>query len=105
MTRVVLEHGVTYIVHLATLLSAVGERNPQLALRVNTAGIQNVLDIAAGHGLQVYSPSTIAVFGSTSPKVMTPDDTLMHPLTMYGVTKAGPRGAGLGRAGWITVLW
>lgn len=87
LTRVALENGVNYIAHLATLLSAVGERNPQLALRVNTAGIQNVLDIAAAHNLKVYSPSTIAVFGSTSPKVMAPDDTTMQPNTMYGITK------------------
>eukprot|EP00195_Chlamydomonas_chlamydogama_P007433 CAMPEP_0202903882 /NCGR_PEP_ID=MMETSP1392-20130828/26889_1 /ASSEMBLY_ACC=CAM_ASM_000868 /TAXON_ID=225041 /ORGANISM="Chlamydomonas chlamydogama, Strain SAG 11-48b" /LENGTH=329 /DNA_ID=CAMNT_0049591241 /DNA_START=391 /DNA_END=1380 /DNA_ORIENTATION=- len=87
LTRVVLENGVNYIVHLATLLSAVGERNPQLALRINTQGIQNVLDLAAAHGLRVYSPSTIAVFGRSSPKVMTPDDTVCQPNTMYGITK------------------
>lgn len=87
LTRVVLENGVTHIAHLATLLSAVGERNPGLALKVNTTGIQNVLDIAAQHGIKVYSPSTIAVFGSTSPKLMTPDETICQPSSMYGVTK------------------
>jgi len=87
LTRVVLENGVNCVAHLATLLSAVGERNPQLALRINTTGIQNVLDIAANHGLKVFSPSTIAVFGDTSPREMTPDNTVMQPKTMYGVTK------------------
>lgn len=53
MARVILENGVTYVVHLATLLSAAGERNPALALKINTAGIQNILDLAAAHGFQV----------------------------------------------------
>eukprot|EP00798_Chlamydomonas_sp_ICE-L_P007441 gene7441-581_t len=87
LTRICLENGVSHIVHLATILSAVGERNPQLALKINTHGIQNVLDLAANHGIKVFSPSTIAVFGKTTPKVSAPDDSVMHPNTMYGLTK------------------
>jgi threonine 3-dehydrogenase len=87
LARIILENGVTHVIHLATLLSAVGERNPQLALRVNTSGIQNVLDLAASHGLLVYAPSTIAVFGNSSVKDSTPDDAPQHPDTMYGITK------------------
>eukprot|EP00850_Spirogloea_muscicola_P012418 SM000080S22933 [mRNA] locus=s80:210523:213393:+ [translate_table: standard] len=87
LARVVLEHGVDHVIHLATLLSAIGERNPQLTLRVNTQGIQNVLELARLHNLRVYAPSTIAVFGPTTPKENTPDTTVMEPTTMYGITK------------------
>lgn len=53
LSRIVLESGVTHIVHLASLLSAIGEKNPQLTLRVNSVGIQNVLDVAASNQLKV----------------------------------------------------
>lgn len=56
IARLVVEHRITHIMHLATLLSAVGERNPQLALRVNNMGIQNVLEVAATHNVSVSLP-------------------------------------------------
>lgn len=87
LARVVLEYRINCVIHLASLLSAVGEQNPQLAIRINTRGTENVLEIARLNNLKVFIPSSIAAFGSSSPKDETPNDCVMRPGTIYGVTK------------------
>ena len=81
-------HGIDAIVHLAAVLSASGERDPLKAWHVNMAGLINALEIARDLELtQVVCPSSIAVFGAGCPKEDTPQETVLKPSTMYGVTK------------------
>jgi len=88
LDRVVREHEINTVYHLAAILSASGERNPQLAWRVNIHGLHNVLEIAREQGLaKVFHPSSIAVFGPETPKDMTPQETVLRPKTIYGTTK------------------
>lgn len=86
--EVVRKHDIDTIVHMAAILSGVGEKNPPLAWDVNMNGMMNVLDIARDHDMtQVLIPSSIAVFGPGTPLDNTPNDTVLKPTTMYGVTK------------------
>jgi threonine 3-dehydrogenase len=85
---IVKKHGVNYIVHLAAILSSLGEQNPQLGYDVNVTGATNALNIARDHNCKIFIPSSIGVFGGTSfRKMNTPDDEILQPTTMYGVTK------------------
>ncbi|HBK85999.1 MAG TPA: UDP-glucose 4-epimerase, partial [Firmicutes bacterium] len=81
------KHKVNQIVHLAAILSAVGEAKPTLAWNINMGGLFNVLEVAREANCAVFTPSSIAAFGPSTPKDKTPQDTLQRPTTMYGVTK------------------
>ena len=84
----VIRQGITQIYLLAAILSATGEKNPSLAWNLNMTGLLNVLDIAREENLsKVYWPSSIAVFGPTSPKVDCPQHTIIEPTTVYGISK------------------
>ncbi len=84
----VIRQNVTQIYLLAAILSATGEKNPNLAWNLNMQGLLNVLDIAREEKLQkVYWPSSIAVFGPTSPKKNCPQQTIIEPITVYGISK------------------
>ena len=86
--QVISAYGIDTIYHLAAILSARGEENPNLAWRVNVDGLVNVLEVAREKGAsQVCVPSSIAVFGPETPRDCAPQETILLPTTMYGVTK------------------
>lgn len=84
----VIRQNITQIYLLAAILSATGEKNPNLAWHLNMQGLLNVLDIAREEKLKkIYWPSSIAVFGPTSPKQQCPQHTIIEPSTVYGISK------------------
>lgn len=84
----VIRQNITQIYLLAAILSATGEKNPGLAWNLNMQGLLNVLDIAREEQIhKVYWPSSIAVFGPTSPKKNCPQQTIIEPTTVYGISK------------------
>lgn len=75
------------IYNLVALLSATGEKNPQLAMRINMGALQNSLEIAREKKCSLFTPSSIGAFGGDFPRDNTPQDTIMQPNTIYGVCK------------------
>jgi nucleoside-diphosphate-sugar epimerase len=87
INEIVSKYNIDSIIHLAAILSAVGEEKPLLTWNININGLHNVLEVARHNNSQVFVPSSIAVFGPTTPKKNTPQDTIQRPTTIYGVTK------------------
>ena len=88
LAKVLDKYAITEIYHMAALLSVVGEKHPQRCWQVNVDGLRNVLEIARERGgVRLFCPSSIAVFGSGTPCDLTPQETVLAPTTMYGVTK------------------
>lgn len=87
MAEICDKYKVNTIVNLAALLSAVAEAKPQLAYDINMNGLFNILEIAREKNISVFTPSSIAAFGPSTPPDNTPQDTIQRPTTMYGVTK------------------
>ena len=81
------KHAITEMYHLAGLLSVGGEKDPPRAWNVNVEGLRNVLDLSVARKMKVFWPSSIAAFGPTTPKIDTPQHTVLEPTTIYGVTK------------------
>lgn len=75
------------IMHMAALLSATCEKDPQLAWDINMGGLVNALELARKFSLQFFTPSSIGAFGPSTPKENTPQVTVQRPTTMYGVNK------------------
>ena len=93
LNEIVLKYKVTQVYLLAALLSATAEKNIELGWALNMKSLSHVLDLARhGKVKKVYWPSSIAVFGPTTPSINTPQHTIMDPNTVYGISKqAGER--------------
>ena len=88
LERTIVSNRIDTIYHMASILSAVGEVNPQLCYEVNMGGLYNALEVARMHNLErLIMASSIAVFGVGVPRDNTPNDTILLPTTMYGITK------------------
>jgi nucleoside-diphosphate-sugar epimerase len=88
IAEVVSKYNIDTIYHMAAVLSAVGEEKPLLAWDVNMNGLHNVLEVVRERELaRAFCPSSIAVFGPETPRDNTPQETVLRPKTMYGVTK------------------
>jgi len=88
LDRVIHKHRIDTVYHMAAILSASGEKNPQLAWDVNMNGTYNILEAGRELGLvRIFYPSSIAAFGPDTPVQNTPQDTILRPRTIYGVTK------------------
>jgi len=86
--KVVINYNIDTVYHLAAVLSATGEQNPQHAWNININALYNVLEIAREQKMtRVFWPSSIAVFGPEASRINTPQDAILIPKTMYGVTK------------------
>ena len=86
INTLVVEEQITEIYHLAALLSATGEKNPELCWDINVTGLENVIAAAKENNARLFSPSSIAVFGPDCPK-RAPQKTPLNPTTVYGKTK------------------
>lgn len=87
VSEIVKKYNVDTIVNLAAILSAVGEKDPMSCWDINMNGLINILEVGKNENCQVFTPSSIAAFGPSTPADNTPQDTIQRPNTMYGVTK------------------
>lgn len=87
LQKIVVNHRVDWLIHFSALLSAIGEQNVPLAVRVNIEGMHNVIELAKQYKLRIFVPSTIGAFGPDSPRNPTPNVTVQRPRTIYGVSK------------------
>lgn len=85
--NIVSKYNINYIIHLASLLSASGEANPQKLWQLNMGGLYNALELAKEFKTGFFTPSSIASFGATTPQDNTPQDVLQRPTTIYGISK------------------
>ncbi len=87
IAQVVRDYHIDTIFNLAALLSVVAESKPKLAWHIGIDGLFNILEVARENHCAVFTPSSIGSFGPTTPRILTPQDTIQRPKTMYGITK------------------
>lgn len=88
LNDIIVNHDINWVIHLSAILSAIGENNVPLAMRINIEGMHNILELSKLHKLRVFIPSTIGAFGSETPRdPVTPDVTIQKPKTIYGISK------------------
>ena len=85
--EIVRKHSIDRIYHLAALLSATAEKNPQLAWDINVNTLCSMLEIARTEECSIFTPSSIGAFGPSSPRDYTPQDTIQRPTSIYGISK------------------
>lgn len=86
--KVIEKHQVTEVYLMVAILSVIAEQNPKMAWDLNMSSLFNILDLAKdGQIKKVFWPSSIAVFGPDTPKHNTPQDTIIKPSTVYGISK------------------
>lgn len=85
--EIIEKNRIDVIYHMASLLSATGEKDPRALWEINMNGLYNILEAARARNCSVFFPSSIAVFGPLSPKDKTPQDTITRPTTIYGIAK------------------
>jgi len=84
---VITKYKIDTVYNLVALLSAVGEKKPQLSWKINVGGLMNLLELARTHKFALFTPSSIGAFGLSTPHDNTPQDTIQRPNSIYGVTK------------------
>jgi nucleoside-diphosphate-sugar epimerase len=90
--RAIDQYQITEVYHLAAILSAASEKNPLWAWEINMRGLFNLVELARQRKFKMFWPSSIGIFGPTTPKVDTPQETIAEPITVYGISKfAGER--------------
>lgn len=92
LASIIKKHNINTIYHLVSLLSVKGEIDPNVTWEINMNGLKYILDLAVEFKSQVFWPSSIAAFGPSTPRVDTPQHTVLEPTTIYGVTKYAGEG-------------
>jgi len=87
LEKMVVDENIDWVIHNSAIMSVLGEQIPHKAMDLNIDGVRNVFEVCRKHNCRVFCPSSMAAFGADCGKVMTKDDTILNPTTIYGITK------------------